>query len=410
MTKEHSDFGTWIRDCRKSRKWTQSQLAQKAFCSVETIRKIEQNRIQYRPSEEMIEKLARILEIPDDERPYFQILGRRQTKTTKVPIPVSTQSNRTKRYGFGWSKWVLWGSIIILLLGIGWLVKNHKNFYGCLIRALNKGTVTQEFTVYADEGWQNTGVCVFAGDTIEISGVSGHWTGDLNSGPQVDANGYPNSQYNWLDFTQANWGALIGAVGPRQRFLIGLGTRLEANTRGFLLLRMNDASCPDCLADNKGQINLVVTVRDRLSSQAGTTVLIDVDNGGLVLMETSTSKIIANTEHISGQHTNGGTVKAGELITVTFRVQNTETHPIKITSLVIGARGPNAQKTEWRAPTVSFPSIHDLFLQPGGFYEYHQSYAFDQLGDYFIEPVIQDALGRWGGIQPFTRIDFSVIQ
>jgi hypothetical protein len=40
---------------------------------------------------------------------------------------------------------------------------------------------------------------------------------------------------------------------------------------------------------------------------------------------------------------------------------------------------------------------------------YEETRVFFQAGDYFIEPLKQDIRGRWGGIQPFTRIHFYVV-
>ncbi len=113
----------------------------------------------------------------------------------------------------------------------------------------------------------------------------------------------------------------------------------------------------------------------------------------------------------TGQETisSGDAVKVGEVVTVTFKIINNDSRPVRIKSLAMGARGPEVKKEGWGAATVDFPAVFDLTLPPGGTYEYKASRTFSLPGDYFIEPVMQDILGHWGGIQPFTRTEFFVI-
>ncbi|MBI1800367.1 MAG: helix-turn-helix transcriptional regulator [Chloroflexi bacterium] len=132
-----------------------------------------------------------------------------------------------------------------------------------------------------------------------------------------------------------------------------------------------------------------------------------ISENGLVLLDGPSDRLIqveANGRAIlSGDH-----VKAGELVTVTFAVRNNDSRPVRINSLVIGARGPGAKEKGWSAPIVPFPGLSNILLKPGERVEYRQSQVFRQPGDYFVEPNAQDVLGNWGGIQPFTRIEFSV--
>ena len=66
---EQHSFGYWLRLRRKALDLTRDGLADRVGCSAETIRKIETE--QRRPSSEMAERLADILNIPRDERTAF---------------------------------------------------------------------------------------------------------------------------------------------------------------------------------------------------------------------------------------------------------------------------------------------------------------------------------------------------
>lgn len=104
-----------------------------------------------------------------------------------------------------------------------------------------------------------------------------------------------------------------------------------------------------------------------------------------------------------------GFVYVGEVLTVRFTIRNSDVHNVRIQELVIGARGPGGHTEGWDAPNIPFPPVRNLVLQPGETYEYKQSRAFYEPGDYFVEPVFQDSLDTWHGIQPFTRISFFVV-
>lgn len=254
--KTYSDFGRWVKDRREELGWTQAVLAAKAACSVETLRKIEQNRREYRPSEEIIKALATHLNISSEGYPRFLALGRRVWPTETTPIA-------------------------------------RKNT-------------------------------------------------------------------------------------PRLRWRIAL------LLVGILLVAVTLAS-------------LWAWKQSAAASQVGIVILVSRD-GGLLTLETA-NRVISS----------GDSVRIGEVATVTFRILNNDVHPVTIKTLVIGAKGPGAHAAGWRAPDVPFPPIKNLVLQPGEVYEYRGSRSFYEPGDYFVEPVFQDAVGRWSGIQPFTRIEFSVV-
>jgi putative transcriptional regulator len=60
-------FGRWLRRGREARNLTQEQLAELIGCSVETIRKIEEER--RRPSRQMARLFAQCFDVPAEELP-----------------------------------------------------------------------------------------------------------------------------------------------------------------------------------------------------------------------------------------------------------------------------------------------------------------------------------------------------
>src|SRR6186713_1502008 len=62
-------FGEWLKRRRGAEGWTQQQLAQKINCSMSALRKMESE--QRRPSAQIVEQLADIFRIPQEERKAF---------------------------------------------------------------------------------------------------------------------------------------------------------------------------------------------------------------------------------------------------------------------------------------------------------------------------------------------------
>jgi predicted ATPase/transcriptional regulator with XRE-family HTH domain len=63
-------FGEWLKRRRGAQGWTQKQLAQQINCSISSLRKMEAE--ERRPSAEVIERLADIFRVPQQERKAFQ--------------------------------------------------------------------------------------------------------------------------------------------------------------------------------------------------------------------------------------------------------------------------------------------------------------------------------------------------
>jgi len=123
------------------------------------------------------------------------------------------------------------------------------------------------FTVQANQGWQDTGIAVTAGQTIQVNYVSGLWTDHAGYYAPFDANGQPDS-YTCaavMDPSQcgeavpfAVKGSLVGMIG-QEVLAIGSGGSFSATESGDLLLRMNDGN-GQALDDNQGAITVSVSV------------------------------------------------------------------------------------------------------------------------------------------------------
>ena len=113
---------------------------------------------------------------------------------------------------------------------------------------------------------------------------------------------------------------------------------------------------------------------------------------------------------LAGGHAiaNGDMLPRYARVTVKFTVENLGEQAVRIATLEAGARGPCAEKCTWASQVQTFNRVRNLLLQPGEIYAYEASRVFTQSGNYFIEPVLQDANEKYGGIAPFTRIEFRV--
>jgi len=116
------------------------------------------------------------------------------------------------------------------------------------------------FEVLANKGWQTTGVQVNAGDQLEITYVSGIWTGktgnNIFTGPE---GGHPSQDYfcSSMSHKETGYNALIGKIWYGKPFMVGKHFVGTADISGTLYLRMND--CDVWLEDNEGSV--VVTIQ-----------------------------------------------------------------------------------------------------------------------------------------------------
>ena len=66
---ETTSFGLWVKRRRKMLDLTQAELAERVGCAMMTVQKIEAD--ERRPSKELAERLAELLEVPDAEHGRF---------------------------------------------------------------------------------------------------------------------------------------------------------------------------------------------------------------------------------------------------------------------------------------------------------------------------------------------------
>ena len=83
---ESLSFGDWLRRRRRALDLTQDQLARRVGCALGTIRKLETE--ERRPSREVAERLAEVLELPDDERAAWVRLARASGRSTRPAAAV----------------------------------------------------------------------------------------------------------------------------------------------------------------------------------------------------------------------------------------------------------------------------------------------------------------------------------
>lgn len=107
-------------------------------------------------------------------------------------------------------------------------------------------------------------------------------------------------------------------------------------------------------------------------------------------------------------------VEVGQSVKVEYDIRNTDptaSQVGKLWGLTASVRGPDACTLGWNAPNQDFPPAlkEGIVLQPGEEYQYSQTRSFDVPGVYFVEPTKLGADGKWGGVPPFPRIYFMVV-
>ena len=78
-------FGEWLRSQRTARKLTREEFAQRVGCSIVMLRKIEEG--ERRPSAQIAQLIANVLEIPADNRKTFIRVARGELGTERLPHP-----------------------------------------------------------------------------------------------------------------------------------------------------------------------------------------------------------------------------------------------------------------------------------------------------------------------------------
>ena len=143
-----------------------------------------------------------------------------------------------------------------------------------LIRVPQGQSATATVTVAANQGWQDTGFRIQAGDHVALQYESGTWTITSGVVAQSDANGQPVHPPSFLfckcgePMPGVSTQALIGKVGNGPAFLVGDGKDFAATGSGELFLRINDQD--GHLGDNAGSVIMRVTITQPSPSPAAT--------------------------------------------------------------------------------------------------------------------------------------------
>src|SRR5215213_10011313 len=82
----NASFGYWVRRRRKALDLTQDELARQVGCALSTIRKIEAD--ERRPSRQVAERLAALLELTAQELPAFLKAARAEQNVDQLIAPV----------------------------------------------------------------------------------------------------------------------------------------------------------------------------------------------------------------------------------------------------------------------------------------------------------------------------------
>lgn len=192
-----------------------------------------------------------------------------------APTAVTEKASPSNSHNLVWV-WVVGGLAIlasIIVWATGWPLAIPITPGTAVVTKANTSTakpqtifLTIEFEVFADKGWQSTGVRLAPGDEVSIEYVSGTWTNWKGHTPTHDGNG-PTAVYICADIIQADQcvepipdfpaGALVGRVGQQ---MLKIGNRLTTTVTSAsnLELRINDGD--EGLRDNSGSIVVRITV------------------------------------------------------------------------------------------------------------------------------------------------------
>lgn len=88
MAPEHTSIGRWIKRLRADRELTQEALADQVACATQTIHAIEGG--QRRPSRDLAERIATVLDVPTEQREAFVRLARTPAASQPVTLPAVT--------------------------------------------------------------------------------------------------------------------------------------------------------------------------------------------------------------------------------------------------------------------------------------------------------------------------------
>jgi transcriptional regulator with XRE-family HTH domain len=147
---KYSGFSDAVKNKRKSLGWSQTQLAAKVFCSPDTIRAIEQNKQNYHPSWDMIERIERVLVINKSEY-------------AEPKVPENKKKNSIRRFFLPKRKktfrWVLVLLAFLAIIGFVWI--QISRFNGLI--TLYRSNPTDEYVLIESSGRE-----ILDGGTVKI--------------------------------------------------------------------------------------------------------------------------------------------------------------------------------------------------------------------------------------------------
>lgn len=120
-----------------------------------------------------------------------------------------------------------------------------------------------EIEVYANQGWQSTGIYLEEGQRVFIEFVDGSWAARVGFEPEhpdiwTDASGTGYEMFYPEIGIDATFGSLLGMINGGQAFEIGGYVDLIPTESGELFLRMNDSD--GGLVDNAGSIRVKIEI------------------------------------------------------------------------------------------------------------------------------------------------------
>lgn len=130
--------------------------------------------------------------------------------------------------------------------------------------------ISSAFTVQANKGWNNTGLSIQTGDSVQIEYQDGLWTHWPGKVPLYGATGQTTERYICAEIQpasqcvepmpQAQKGALIARVGATSPIYVGNRVTFRASNSGPLELGMNDSKLPIDFSKDEGFLVVRITV------------------------------------------------------------------------------------------------------------------------------------------------------
>jgi hypothetical protein len=149
-------------------------------------------------------------------------------------------------------------------------IEDNRNQIESTQTALADSIEELSFDVYADRPWNDTGLNIETGDSVQIIYVTGEWTDYVGIKSPFDGNGDPG--YICADVQEASTcaeplpeapkGALIARIGSERPIFIGNEASFMVTNTGLLQLGMNDSTSRNDLSDNEGFITVRIIVTD----------------------------------------------------------------------------------------------------------------------------------------------------